>query len=388
MAAAPRTARQGSIIWQGNTQVADFPRDNMKFCSARSDCAGFQVYIKPSSTAKEVYIEYKRNCAVMPQMACDSPFGQRGGGVWYTMLSSTRCHDVQPDRRRRGGSSVVTLDWDTHSGRHHDDDDDDHRHTREPRQRRERTPREPRTPREHVPRERPEREHPHRVHVEHVHARPAREHHERTPRVRRNHTHHPMEHHERIRRNHTHHARVHHEHHRRNHTHHARVHHEHHRRNHTHVHRSRAHRNRTHHHRVRASRDEIDPAEVCASEDRRICGRLADSDPSEIEEACTTHARTPRVCPHVCGLCSAFDAHGSFAGDVPTAMHAQWRTALDHLAGSPTARRAVAACAGALVGLNALVLGWRAASRAPSRYFGCGDYRRKRVPGAAVPMVG
>jgi len=328
---------RGSVIWQGDTQVADFPKDNMKYCSAHNDCSGFQVYIKPQSSVQSIFIEYKRNCVVLPQESCDSPFGQSGGGIWYSMISSVRCAGIKPERHHHK-TSAVSLDWDD-SGDDDDDDDDDaddddddqeRRHTH-----RNRTHHEHTHEHEHDAHEldsKPPHVHNHRnrTHVNHGHDEHDEHHdaHERPPHHRRNRTHTEREHHD--------------------------------------VHERPPHRrhNRTSHH--SPVRHEPDPEELCDDDDKHICGRLTKLKGDKLDEACA-HGRTEYTCPHACGLCpepeASEDTDGTGVEVEPAAVRMPWQAMFTELTNSPRTQTALPAAAAVLLMVNALGVISRARSR-------------------------
>jgi len=90
----------GQQIWQGHTHTEHFPSDNVRYCSLEDGCTGFHVYIRNSTKRSEVFIEYKRNCQVLPRSACTPPFGDMSSepGAWYTLVNTRICPraPVQP----------------------------------------------------------------------------------------------------------------------------------------------------------------------------------------------------------------------------------------------------------------------------------------------------
>lgn len=129
----------GNNIRQRTNQLRLFPLSNLQLCSRNIRCTGFQIYMRPESTLRTVYIEYKTDCAcrapgvraraharasalgrgallgsrglrggpahgptttrsagtVLPEIACQPPLGQAPGGDWYAFRSTVRCANLR-----------------------------------------------------------------------------------------------------------------------------------------------------------------------------------------------------------------------------------------------------------------------------------------------------
>jgi len=54
------------------------------------------VYVRPGNTIHDAFIEYKGTCLVTPQPYCPHPFGQDGGGRWFSFMDINHCPQYQP----------------------------------------------------------------------------------------------------------------------------------------------------------------------------------------------------------------------------------------------------------------------------------------------------
>mmetsp|Transcript_10710 Transcript_10710/g.27839 ORF Transcript_10710/g.27839 Transcript_10710/m.27839 type:complete len:274 (+) Transcript_10710:130-951(+) len=99
----------GNNLIQRTNQLRLFPLSSIQWCSKGIRCTGFQIYVRPESTLYTVYIEYKTDCTVLPEVVCNPPLGQQPGGQWYAFRSTVRCANLRSAANVSNSSITGTM---------------------------------------------------------------------------------------------------------------------------------------------------------------------------------------------------------------------------------------------------------------------------------------